>query len=38
MEGNNLNDPLNKLREYWELEDEVLINNIKELVDKLEKK
>lgn len=37
MEGNNLNDPLNKLREYWELEDEVLINNIKELVDKLEK-
>ena len=37
MEGSNLNDPLNKLREYWELEDEVIINNIKELIDKLER-
>ena len=37
MEGSNLNDPLNKLLGYWELEDEVILNNINDLIKKLEK-
>jgi polyhydroxyalkanoate synthesis regulator phasin len=36
-EGSNINDPLNKLLGYWELEDDVIINNINDLIKKIEK-
>lgn len=36
-EGSNINDPLNKLLGYWELEDDVIINNINDLIKKMEK-
>ena len=36
-EENSINDPLNNLLGYWELEDEVIIDNLNDLVEKIEK-
>ncbi len=37
MEGSNLDDPLNKLLTYWELEDEIIIGALDDLVEKIER-
>ena len=36
-EGNDINDPINKLQGYWELEDKDIINSLKNLVTKIER-
>lgn len=37
MDGSSLNDPLNILLGYWELEDDIIISNMEKLINKIEK-